>query len=269
MEHNAADPPYPDAKDRLPLEPPPGSAGWAFFLDVDGTLVEIADDPDAVVVSPRARTVLAALGEALDGAVALVSGRPVARLDALFAPLRLAAAGNHGLERRSAGGKLVRPSEQRAALDRVRAPFHRFAADHPGVIVEDKGLSVALHFRRTPEAEGEACRLAERLVAEINAGFRVQPGKKMVEIRPEGGDKGSVVTAFMAEPPFAGRTPVFVGDDVTDEDGFAAANAMGGFSVRVGDDAPTVARFRVATVAALLDWLERLAAASAQRRGER
>jgi trehalose 6-phosphate phosphatase len=264
MEQEPMDNPAPERAEPLPPIAPDGPAGWALFLDVDGTLVEIAADPEAVVVPSKARAVLAALRGVLDGAIALVSGRTVEKLDELFAPLRLPAAGNHGLERRGADGRLIRPAERRAELDRVRAPFLRFAADHPGVIVEDKGLSVALHFRRAPGVEPEALHLAERLVAEIDSGFRVQRGKKMIEIRPHGGDKGSVAVAFMAEPPFAGRTPLFIGDDVTDEDGFAAVNAMGGLSVRVGGNEPTVARFRVANVAALLDWLERLADASAQ-----
>lgn len=244
-----------------PEPPVPASTvkRWALFLDVDGTLLDIAAEPDAVVVTPQLLDVLARLRGALDGAVALVSGRTIAKLDALFAPLRLPAAGNHGIERRNAEGHVIRPSASDAAMERVRAGFAAFAAGHPGLIVEDKQLSVALHFRNNPACEAEVLTLAERIVAALGAGFRVQRGKMMVEIRPSGGDKGSVIDAFMAEPPFAGRIPVFIGDDVTDEDGFAAVNRRGGVSLRVGGGAPTAARYRVADVATLLDWLERLA----------
>jgi trehalose 6-phosphate phosphatase len=245
-------------KPHPPFLPGPPS-GWALFLDVDGTLVEIAVDPEAVVVTPRLVGILDRLQRRFGGAVALVSGRTVARLDALFAPLRLPAAGNHGLERRGADGRIVRPPEHREAMEQVRRGFTAFAAANPGTLTEDKELSVALHFRRVPACEAAAVALADRLSRAVGPGFRLQRGKMMIEIRPLGGDKGSVVDAFMAEPPFAGRLPVFVGDDVTDEDGFAAVNRRGGISVHVGGIVPTGARFRIANVPALLDWLERLA----------
>lgn len=249
-----------DTNPNLPIPiPSDARARWALFLDVDGTLVDIAPEPDAVVVTPRLIAVLGRLHDALGGAVALVSGRTVARLDALFAPLRLPAAGNHGLERRGADGLVHRPPVRAAEIARLRAAFADFAAARPGTIVEDKGLSIALHFRLAPSCGDEAVALANRLAGEIGGGFRVQHGKMMVEVRPDGGTKGSVVDGFMTEPPFAGRVPVFVGDDVTDEDGFAAANRRNGLSMRVGGDEPTGARYRVASVAALLDWLEALA----------
>lgn len=240
--------------------PPDAAARWALFLDVDGTLVEIAAEPDAVVVTPRLIAVLGRLQSALGGAIALVSGRTVAKLDSLFAPLRLPAAGNHGLERRGADGRIHRPPVRESEIARLRAAFADFAGAHPGSIVEDKGLSIALHFRLASACGAEAVALADRLVAELGGGFRVQHGKMMVEVRPDGGTKGSVIDSFMMEPPFAGRIPVFVGDDVTDEDGFAAVNRRNGLSMRVGDAAHSAARFRVDSVMALLGWLEDLAA---------
>lgn len=241
---------------------PPPAPGWALFLDVDGTLIEIADRPSAVRVEPRMIGVLTALVHATDGAVALVSGRPVADLDRLFAPLVLPAAGLHGLERRDVAGRWAARAAREPAVDRFAASFADFAASHPGALVEDKGLTVALHYRLAPEAADEARALADRLAAESGGAFRVQHGKMVAELRPEGPDKGAVVAAFMAEPPFAGRLPVFVGDDVTDEAGFAEVNRRGGHSVRVGDaTVPSAARWRVPSVAALADWLAGIAAA--------
>lgn len=258
MEKQNKTPQAPCSETAAPI-PPDARARWALFLDVDGTLIEIAPEPDAVVVPPRLIAVLGRLQEALGGALALVSGRTIDRLDTMFAPLRLAAAGGHGLERRGGDGRVHRPPARTAETARLRAAFSDFAAARPGVIVEDKGLSVALHFRLAPACERDALALAGRVAREIGDGFRIQRGKMMVEVRPEGGTKGSVVDSFMAEPPFAGRTPVFVGDDVTDEDGFAAANRRGGLSMRVGDGVPSVARFHIGGVAALLDWLDILA----------
>jgi len=141
----------------------------------------------------------------------------------------------------------------------VRTAFERFAEEHAGVVVEDKGTSVALHYRLAPEIADAAQRLANRVMLDIGAGFRTQNGKMLVELRPAGADKGTAIEAFMAEPPFAGRVPVFIGDDVTDEDGFAAVNLMGGHSVRVGASNGSVAAWRVSDIGAVLDWLERIA----------
>jgi trehalose 6-phosphate phosphatase len=247
------------------VTPPDPEGRWALFLDVDGTLVEIAPAPDAVVVPPRLVALLRTLEQALAGAVALVSGRSVASLDRLFAPLNLACAGNHGLERRRTDGVLIQPPVPRDALERARRAFAVFAAGHQGALVEDKSLSVALHYRGAPALAEGAERLAETLEDELAGALRIQRGKMMVELRPAGGDKGSVVRDFMAEPPFAGRVPVFIGDDVTDEDGFRAVNALGGVSVRVGDSAaPTEAGFRMESTEAVYGWLSRLAAAPAR-----
>lgn len=251
-----------------PISPPPHlRSGCALFLDVDGTLVEIAEAPDAVIVPPRLIALLRALHEGPDVAVALISGRSVATLDALFAPLALPAAGNHGLERRGADGRITVPDVPGPALERVRDAFARFAAAHDGVIVEDKQISLALHFRKAPRLAAEAGRLAEALAAELAPVLRLQRGKMLVELRPAGGDKGSAVRDFMAEPPFAGRIPVFIGDDVTDEDGFRTANALGGLSVRVGDpDGETAARYRFADIDAAFGWLSGLTGAPAAER---
>ncbi len=247
-----------DAANFLPRPDP----RWALFLDVDGTLVDIAPTPDAVEVGHRLVELLAALDTALGGAVALVSGRPIATLDELFQPLRLPAAGNHGVERRTITGDFLTPDIEPGTLDPVRAAFERFADERAGVVVEDKGLSVAAHFRLAPEARDAAECLAESLLQSLGPRFCMQPGKMMVELRPAGADKGSAIQAFMAEPPFAGRVPVFIGDDVTDEDGFEAVNRLGGHSIRVGEAESTVAQWRVAGIDAVLDWLAQIVSAS-------
>lgn len=238
-----------------PIPPPLPSPDRALFLDVDGTLVEIAAAPDAVRVPDGLVPLLERLERGLGGALALVSGRTIAMLDTLFAPLRLAAAGNHGLERRRADGRLIRPAPS-PAVSAARAAMGNFAHDHRGVILEDKALSVALHFRNAPDAAEDALALAERVAADSGGGLFVQRGKMMVELRPPGGDKGSVIADFMREPPFAGRLPVFVGDDVTDEHGFAVVNGMGGVSIRVGTNGATAAHHRLNDVSSLRDWLD-------------
>lgn len=228
---------------------------WALFLDVDGTLLEFADQPDAVRSTPRLKVLLQKAYLDLDGAVALVSGRAITGLDRLFAPLRLPAAGLHGAERRSADGAM----DYRAGLDDRLGPVKRtlteFVERHPGLLLEDKGPALALHYRRAP-ALGEDCARAIALAAQAAGhGFHVQSGKMVFELKPHGQDKGTALVAFMDEPPFAGRIPVFIGDDVTDEDGFRTANRMGGISIRVGGG-DTAARYRIDTIERLLRWLE-------------
>jgi trehalose 6-phosphate phosphatase len=237
---------------------------WALFLDVDGTLIEIADTPDGVRVDPRVNDILVGLDRRFGHAVSLVSGRSIDRIDRLFAPLRLTVAGLHGLERRRPDGRIERAPCGAAGLDRVRASFSQFARTHPETIVEDKGMSVALHFRRAPECAEAADALARLLVADPEAngddGLVLQHGKMVVEFRPRGPHKGDVVDSFMAVSPFKGRIPVFIGDDVTDEDGFNAVNRMSGHAIRVGPAKASAAKWRISGVTELRDWLGGLAA---------
>lgn len=237
----------------LPLPDP--DARWAFFLDVDGTLADIAPAPTDVAIADHARDTLSRLAAGCDGAVALVSGRPITDLDRLFAPLTLPAAGLHGLERRDSQGKVTRAEVDTRFLEVARARLNGFVGDHPGTIVEDKGLTLALHFRQAPAAEAECAGLMAELLDGSAGTMVLQHGKMVIELRPAGNDKGAAVAAFMTEPPFAGRLPVFVGDDVTDEAGFGTINAMDGISIRVGDGTPTCARHDGASVAAIHDWL--------------
>ena len=235
--------------------PEPGEIPWALFLDVDGTLVEIAAEPDAVHVDERLINLLTTLHHKLGGAVALVSGRTIATLDHLFSPLQLPAAGNHGLERRAGDGEVNRPPAIAEMLT-IRGAFAAFVAQNPGTLLEDKTLSMAIHFRNRPELETAATDLAENLVDASAENLFLQNGKKLVEIRPGQGNKGTAIANFLAEAPFSGRLPVFIGDDVTDEKGFELVNQWGGHSIRVGNDVTTAARYHVADVTGVIRWLE-------------
>ncbi len=236
------------------MPPPPSPASdWAWFLDVDGTLIDIAPTPSAIHIPPAMPGLLSALAFRFGGAVALVSGRTLDNIRMLVAPFRPPAAGMHGLERVTAGGVVIRPSEA-SGLDDIRDRLRIFATAHEGVIIEDKGLTLALHYRLAPACEDSARRAVEDSVSRHPA-FRMLAGKMVFEIAPAGCDKGTAVRAFMDEPPFAGRIPVFVGDDVTDEHGFAAVNDMGGVSILVGEERATAARFRLADVGACQAWL--------------
>jgi trehalose 6-phosphate phosphatase len=232
---------------------------WALFLDVDGTLLEIAATPAAVCVPRRTLQVLAALQQRLDGAVALVSGRSIAELDRLFAPLTLAAAGVHGAERRDASGNAQRRDDLEA-LAPARRLLTDWSARHEGTLVEDKHAALALHYRSAPELELAARQVAAEALAALPPGFHIQEGKKVLEIKADGASKGHAIEAFMEESPFRGRVPVFVGDDLTDEDGFAVVNRRGGHSIAVGVGRQTLARFHLADEGSVLEWLERGAA---------
>jgi len=238
--------------------PPPIDDGCALFLDVDGTLLEFAPAPDQVAVPERLREALAALHRRLDGAVALVSGRSLATLDALLALPRLPASGLHGLERRH-GAQGQRAPRAPAALALVRREAEQVAARHPGAIVEDKGAALALHWRAAPHAAGAMQAFASAALPRL-PGYRLQPGHDVLELRPAGhhggrADKGAAILAFMEEPPFAGRRPVFAGDDITDEAGFAAVNKRGGTSVLVGPPRESAAHFALPGPAAVHAWI--------------
>lgn len=230
------------------------SPDWALFLDVDGTLLPLADTPEAVEVSDHLRQVLEALAPTFDGAVALISGRRLQDLDVLFAPLLLPAAGLHGLEHRDAKG-VVRILGDAATLDPLRGPLRDFAAAHAGVILEDKGRGLALHYRKAPEVEAQARQLVAGLAGRHARILRVIDGKMVLEIKPRLSDKGAAVRSFLDEPPFEGRCPVFIGDDVTDEDAFRVVNMLGGHSIRVGDGHDSEARWQLPDVEAVLEWL--------------
>lgn len=235
-------------------------AASALFLDFDGTLVELATQPEAVQIPDGLSSLLARLGTQLGGALAVVSGRRLADLDRFLAPLRLPLAAEHGSQRRLAGGgdavSLAAP-DLAGLIDAVTA----FAGRHRGLRVEVKSAAVALHYRHAPELESECLQWMSD-AAESMAGVELLHGKFVFEIKPSGVSKGTAITDFMKQAPFKGRVPVFAGDDVTDEAGFAAVQAMGGFGIKVGEG-PTLAQARCPSPAALLAWLEDAAAGAA------
>ncbi len=211
--------------------------GLALFLDVDGTLVDIAPTPDAIVVPPDLPPLLAALSERTGGGLALITGRDMVAVDAMFAPFRLPVGAIHGTLLRDASGAIV-GDPPHPALPDIRRRLEAFASDHPSALVEDKGSAVAVHFRLDPALDKAAEAVVRAAVAEAGEGLSVQPGKMVYEIRPDGADKGRALTAFMQEPAFRGRRPVAVGDDLTDESMFRAARDAGGLAFRVGAAPP-------------------------------
>lgn len=237
------------------IRPPPAPrAERAFFLDVDGTLLEIADTPSAVSVDTALLDLVGRLFNASGGAVALVSGRALSDLDHLLGMPRLPKAGQHGLERRDSAGRLwihAAPPGAKCAIKEALAPV---LARHPGLLLEDKGLTLALHYRLAPHLAAYAQRLMARLVEDVGDELDIQRGKRVVEIKPSGIDKGTAVAEYLAESPFRGRHPVFIGDDLNDEHGFAEVNKLDGTSIKVGGGA-SCARYRLPNVAAVRRWL--------------
>jgi trehalose 6-phosphate phosphatase len=234
----------------------------ALFIDVDGTLLDIAPRPELVRVPPELPPLLERLARQRGGALALVSGRRIADLDRLLQPWRGAAAGLHGAERRRPDGMIVEgpdsPDERAAlaTLDRLRPRMREIAVELHGVWLEDKGATLALHYRAAPEKEDEILDRAGRLMRAAGGGLRLIAGKMVVELQARQHDKGNAIAVFLGEPPFLGRCPVFLGDDATDEDGFAEVNRRGGFSIRVGSPtAATTAMYALPSVAAALAWL--------------
>jgi len=223
------------------------------FLDVDGCLLEFSDTPEGVAVPPLLPARLDALSQRLEGALALVSGRTLASLDRLFAPLRLPAAGLHGLERRHEGVHVAAPPAPLQLAD-VLGEAQRIAAMHRGVVVEDKGPAIALHWRAAPAAAQALTDFAANALPRL-PGFRLQHGDQVVELRPAAADKGDAIAAFLEQPPFRGRQPVFAGDDLTDEHGFEIVNARGGVSVLVGARESSAARCRLEAPRAVHAWL--------------
>lgn len=224
----------------------------ALFLDFDGTLVEIAPTPDSIAVPPDLGSRIAALADRLAGRVALVSGRAITDLERHLGPISVAVAGSHGSDCRAASGESI--GDAPSALDgALLEQVERFAQKW-GFALEDKPHGTALHYRSAPELEDEGLRFA-RDIAE-NHGLQVKRGKCVIELVPRGADKAGAVRAFMATTPFSGTTPVFIGDDVTDEDGMRAAMEFGGFGIVVGERVSENAQFGLESIAAVHHWLK-------------
>lgn len=210
-------------------------AGWALFLDLDGTLLEIAPSPDAVRVPPGLVDTLACVARRLDGALAIVSGRARETIDALLAPLSLPGGFGHGAELRDAAGRRL-GRDAPCPPPRWHAALSDYAARHPGLLLEAKPHGLALHYRAVPDRRDAVRAAMLGLLEEDDAGFDLLPAHMAFELRPRVAGKGRAVDALMATRPFAGRRPVFVGDDVTDEEGMQAARALGGLGLHVGRD---------------------------------
>jgi trehalose 6-phosphate phosphatase len=207
---------------------------YALFFDIDGTLIDLAETPDAIFIPHDLAGNLAALSRHLNGAVALVTGRALSYADQLFAPHHFPIAGLHGTERRLLDGAILRTEPTQAFLS-TKQDLAALERTFPGVLVEDKGGAIAAHFRQAPMAT-EAVEMAmQDAVIKAGPGYELQRGKMVLEIRPDSADKGRALEAYMAGPPFAGRIPIAIGDDVTDEAMFAQVNALGGISIRVGE----------------------------------
>jgi trehalose 6-phosphate phosphatase len=248
--------------------PPELHEGCALFLDIDGTLLDLAPTPDSVRVDAGISALLPALAQRLDGAIALITGRSMADADGLFRGLSLPLAGQHGLERRAADGSLHRHLPSFAGLERLRRDLTEFVAQHDGLMLEDKGTTLALHYRQAPRLASHVHRtLRSHLAAALanEAGWGLQPGKGVLEVKPDGRDKGTVILEYMEEEPFARRLPVFVGDDKTDEYGFVAVTVAGGWAVKVGRGT-TNANYRLANVAAVRKWLSALGVGAIDRK---
>ncbi|SIR12131.1 trehalose 6-phosphatase [Rhizobium sp. RU35A] len=231
----------------------------ALFLDIDGTLIDLAERPEAIVVPPDLAGHLDTLCGRLGGALALVTGRALPFADRLFAPLTLPIAGLHGAERRRADGVVDRVEPDPAFLALKRS-LERLTADWPGVLIEDKGAAVAAHYRQAPERQADLQALMRQALSEAGPDYALQRGKMVIEIRPARASKGAALRAFLAEPPFAGRRPIAIGDDLTDEAMFKVANQLGGLSIRIGEPGEdTAAHTTLASAAALRAILKDLA----------
>lgn len=266
--------PLPSHKTRPPTageerERVPDLAGAALFLDLDGTLLDLAATPDQVAAEPGLTDLLIRLEEHVSGALALVTGRRVGFVDSLFPHHRFTVAGLHGAEIRP-GAALgaersvtAAPQGDTAAFQAAFGFMRAQAADHPGLLTEDKGAAFALHYRQAPDLRD----LVERIMAEAlkiaGPAWRLRDGKFVGELGPAGADKGAALRNLMASPPFIGRQPLAAGDDLTDEAMFQAVNSMGGLSIRIGDqDSPSAAVQRIATPGAFRSWLHQLAGPS-------
>ena len=204
---------------------------WALFLDIDGTLIEIAARPSAVVVPRTLPPLLSAVAERLGGALVLASGRRLDDIDRLMAPYRFPCAAEHGAILRFGDGSARVQQESRVVPERLREKLREAAARWPGASIEEKTFTIVVHYRQAPSRRDEIRAFIGSLIA--GEDFEALPARMAFEIRHRALNKGAAVDAFMAEPPFASRVPVFVGDDITDEDGFRAAEALGGIGVDV------------------------------------
>jgi trehalose 6-phosphate phosphatase len=225
----------------------------ALFLDLDGTLAPLMSRPHLVGPDPARNRLLRDVAGAMEGRVAIISGRSIEEVDRITGGCIECVAGLHGLERRdSRGARDSAPGHPQ--LEPAIALVEAFGRTRPELLIEKKRLGVALHYREAPEAAAEALAFARRVA--WSTGLKLQEGQMVAELRCPGADKGDMLRAFMQERPFAGHFPIFAGDDITDEDGFAAAQSLDGVGVLVGQPRQTNALCRLEDVQDVLLWLE-------------
>ena len=236
------------------LFPAAGRRSYSLFFDFDGTLADIVSRPEDVEVTEATRKALTALRHSHEGAVAIITGRDIAAIDRFLTPVRLPIAGVHGLTRRDADGQMHRPEYDGEALkvieDQTRSDSSRRRS---GLLLEPKQGALALHYRQRPELEGVCLEAMEQAVNGTPS-ITLRRGKMVIEAVGHAGNKGKAIESFLTEKPFAGRVPVFAGDDLTDEDGFASVNRLDGISIKVGQG-DTQAQYRVQDREELLSWL--------------
>ncbi len=228
--------------------------GYAFLFDMDGTLAPIAASPEQAAVPEATREALQQLHDACGGAVAIVSGRPISEIDHLLAPQVYCAAGLHGAQLRGPDGRQSQLPVDNDAVAQMVRELLPLAQAHPGLKLEDKGLSLALHYRNAPDLQGLVSEAVNAVLLAHTHAFVLQPGKMVLEIKPRQASKAGAIGRLMQSPPFAGRLPLFAGDDLTDEAGFDIARQLGGVSIKIGDG-DTRAQWRMPTPAALAAWL--------------
>lgn len=240
----------------LPVPP----AESCFFLDFDGTLVDFATTPDTIEVPDELVVLLADLAESSGGALAIVTGRALEDLDRHLAPLRLPTAALHGTVRRNISGQVYGSASAPDFASRtagIRERLHHWFRAHPGLLLEDKTLALAIHFRALPDAADVLHEMQQELYRELATdlpeGLELLHGDLVIEVRPRGTHKGSAVEAFLAEAPFRGRSPVYLGDDLADLNGMAAVEQYGGLAVAVGSRLP--ARWHLPSPTAARAWL--------------
>jgi len=240
------------------IPPIPDATHMALFVDLDGTLFEFAPTPDAVRVDARLPQLLRDLGAALDGALAIISGRPLAKIDELLQWPQVVAAGQHGAELRAGAGAIEHAAIDPAALDAARTLLHTRPARADDVLVEDKGVALSIHYREFPGAEPFARELASAALQAAGPGFELQHGAFVIELKSARVDKGRALAALMTRAPFRGRQPWVLGDDYADEHAFAMAQALGGAAVLVGMRTDSVAHYQLADPGAARAWLAQI-----------
>jgi trehalose 6-phosphate phosphatase len=245
------------------MEPSEVSAAperWALFLDVDGTMLDVAATPDDVIIAPELIQNLARIDKMLAGALALVSGRTIAVLDRMFAPLSLAAAGEHGAELRAASGQPVSRATRRELPRELKLSLSQIAAEQPALVFEEKPSSVVIHYRRAPDLGPEVGRRIRTLLERSGPGLTLFPGKMSWDIRDGTFTKGTALRHLMSADQFSGRIPIFIGDDRTDEDGFDEAERQGGVALAVEGEYQGSRKPAFHAPAHVREWLQRLAA---------